>query len=184
MVPALSADKDSPELGRACWCAAGILPQAVGTLLQHTKRKSAGWLTLVSSPADLSCPSWARTRTLLIQRGHQKPRNSSNLQSFTRVRVARCWSLLVFMPYFAVLYSLKCQVGPPRKNTPRKPARPDDLEPARWSDCPSWRHAPLQLRPFRQIAVRPRLIQRSEPVTTKAEAVVVKSLKNITVTAT
>ncbi len=39
----------------------------VGTLLQHTKGKSAGWLTIVSSPADLSCPSWARTRTLLIQ---------------------------------------------------------------------------------------------------------------------
>jgi hypothetical protein len=47
----------------------------VGTLLQHTKGKSAGWLTIVSSPADLGCPSWARaeggllgpTRTLLIQ---------------------------------------------------------------------------------------------------------------------
>ena len=39
----------------------------VGTLLQHTNEKSAGWLTNVSSPADLSCPSWARTRTLLIQ---------------------------------------------------------------------------------------------------------------------
>jgi hypothetical protein len=39
----------------------------VGTLPQHTKRKSAGLLTSVSAPADSSCPSWARTRTLLIQ---------------------------------------------------------------------------------------------------------------------
>jgi hypothetical protein len=31
------------------------------------KRKSAGLLTSISAPADLSCPSWARTRTLLIQ---------------------------------------------------------------------------------------------------------------------
>ena len=39
----------------------------VGTLPQHTKRKSAGLLTSVSAPADSSCPSWARTRTPLIQ---------------------------------------------------------------------------------------------------------------------
>jgi hypothetical protein len=32
-----------------------------------------------------SCPSWARTRTLLIQRGRYNQPNSSNLQPFTRV---------------------------------------------------------------------------------------------------
>jgi hypothetical protein len=50
----------------------------------------------------------ARTRTLLIQRGHQKQPNSSKLLPFTRVRVTRCWSLLAFMLDFAVLHSLKC----------------------------------------------------------------------------
>jgi hypothetical protein len=55
------------------------------------------------------CPSWARTRTLLIQRGRYNQPNSSNLQPFTRVRVTRCWSLLGFMLDFAVLYSLKCR---------------------------------------------------------------------------
>ena len=54
------------------------------------------------------CPSWARTRTLLIQRGHYNHPNSSNLPPFTRVRVTRCWSLAGFMPDFAVLYSLRC----------------------------------------------------------------------------
>ena len=33
-----------------------------------------------------SCPSWARTRTLLIQRGRCNHPNSGNLQPFTRVR--------------------------------------------------------------------------------------------------
>ena len=33
------------------------------------------------------CPSWARTRTLLSQRGGHKPPNSSNLQPFTRLGV-------------------------------------------------------------------------------------------------
>jgi hypothetical protein len=56
-----------------------------------------------------NCPSWARTRTLLIQRGQRKHLNSSNLQAFTRVRVTRCWSLMGFMLDFAVLYSLKCR---------------------------------------------------------------------------
>src|SRR5439155_11544197 len=44
-----------------------------------------------------SCPSWARTRTLLIQRGRYNALNSSNLQAFTRavspaaeVRSASC----------------------------------------------------------------------------------------------
>ena len=32
-------------------------------------------------------PSWAQTRTLLIQRGQHRPLNSSNLQPFTRARV-------------------------------------------------------------------------------------------------
>ena len=105
---------------------------SVGTLLLHTKGKSAGWLTIVSSPANVSCPSWARaagrapkktptvihrghcpswarTRTLLIQRGRCNPPNSGNLQPFTRVRVTRCRSLKGFMPDFAVLYSLKCR---------------------------------------------------------------------------
>jgi hypothetical protein len=49
------------------------------------------------------------TRTLLIQRGRYNHSNSSNLQTFTRVRVTQCWSLLGFMLDFAVLYSLKCQ---------------------------------------------------------------------------
>ena len=66
-------------------------------------------LTRVSSPADLSCPSWARTRTLLIQRGRCNHPNSGNLQPFTRVRATRCRSLKTFMPDFAVLYSLKCR---------------------------------------------------------------------------
>jgi hypothetical protein len=48
------------------------------------------------------------TRTLLIQRGRNNPPNFSNLLTFTRVRVTRCWSLLGFMLDFAVLYSLKC----------------------------------------------------------------------------
>ncbi len=55
-----------------------------------------------------SCPSWARTRTLLIQRGRGNQPNSSNLLPFMRVRVTRCWSLLGFMLDFVVLYSLKC----------------------------------------------------------------------------
>ncbi len=54
------------------------------------------------------CPSWARTRTLLIQRGRCNHPNSGNLQPFTRVRATRCWSLLGFMLDFAILYSLKC----------------------------------------------------------------------------
>src|SRR5688500_18113903 len=88
----------------------------VGTLLQHTKANQRGWLTIVSSPADLSCPSWARaegdllgsSRTLLIQRGLGTTPNSSNLQLFTRVRVTRCWSLPASMLDFALLYSHKC----------------------------------------------------------------------------
>jgi hypothetical protein len=39
----------------------------------------------------LSCPSWARTRTLLIQRGRGNQPNSSNLLPFTRARVTGCW---------------------------------------------------------------------------------------------
>ena len=70
------------------------------------RKKTAGAL------APASGPSWARTRTLLIQRGHQNHPNSSNLQPFTRVRVTRCWSLLAFMPYFAVFHSLKCSGWP------------------------------------------------------------------------
>jgi len=54
-------------------------------------------------------PSWARTRTLLIQRGRCNLSNSGNLPTFTRVRVTRCRSLKAFMPDFAVLYSLKCR---------------------------------------------------------------------------
>jgi hypothetical protein len=54
------------------------------------------------------CPSWARTRTLLIQRDRCNRPNSSNLPPFPRVRVTRCWSLLGFMLDFAVLYSHKC----------------------------------------------------------------------------
>jgi AMP-binding enzyme C-terminal domain len=88
----------------------------VGTPLKHTKRKSAGWLTFVSSAVDLSCPSWARAeggrrpvRTLLIQRGPWNRLNPSDLQPITRVRVTQCWSLLGFLIDFAVLYSFKCQ---------------------------------------------------------------------------
>ena len=44
-------------------------PAESGQRMRVTAARSAGWLTRVSSPADLSCPSWARTRTLLIQRG-------------------------------------------------------------------------------------------------------------------
>jgi hypothetical protein len=44
------------------------------------------------------CPSWARTRTLLIQRGRGEPPNSSNLHAFTRVRVTRCSRWMDFMP--------------------------------------------------------------------------------------
>jgi hypothetical protein len=66
---------------------------------------------LSSCPAP-NCPSWARTRTLLIQRGQWNTPKSSNLLPFTRVRVTRCWSLLGFMLDFAVLYSLKRQSLP------------------------------------------------------------------------
>ena len=48
--------------------------------------------------------------------------NYRNLQPFTRVRVTRCWSLLAFMPDFAVLYSLKCQSLLP----PFLDSQPDD----------------------------------------------------------
>jgi hypothetical protein len=89
------------------WCA-GNSATCVGTLPEHTKRKSAGWLTHVSSPADLSCPFWARaeggllgpTRTLLVERPSE-PAEFSNLQPSTRVRVTDtgvsrvgCWPLL------------------------------------------------------------------------------------------
>jgi hypothetical protein len=60
----------------------GHSASCVGTLLQHTKGKSAGWLTHVSSPADLSCPSWARTRTLLIQSPLDQTHISDNLLGF------------------------------------------------------------------------------------------------------
>jgi hypothetical protein len=87
----------------------GYSATCVGTPLQHTKRKSAGWLTRVSWLADLSCPSWARTRTLLIQRGRCDLSNSGSFPTFTRVRVTRCRNLPAFMPDFAVLYSLRCR---------------------------------------------------------------------------
>ena len=54
------------------------------------------------------CPSWARTRTLLIQRGHYNHPNSTNLRVSTRGRVTRCWGLVTLMPDFAVPYSLRC----------------------------------------------------------------------------
>jgi hypothetical protein len=63
----------------------------------------------MSSCPFSNCPSWARTRTLLIQRGCGSRRNSSNLLPFTRVRVTRCWSLLAFMLDFAVVRSHRCQ---------------------------------------------------------------------------
>ena len=59
-----------------------------------------------------SCPSWARTRTLLIQRGRRNRLNSSNLLPFTRVRVTRCWSLLALMLDFAVVCSHRCRSLP------------------------------------------------------------------------
>ena len=70
------------------------------------------------------CPSWARTRTLLIQRGRCNRSNSGNLPPFTRVRVTRCRSLLAFMSDFAVLYSLKCR------------SLPDPLSPLRLVEPP------------------------------------------------
>src|SRR5580765_4242854 len=68
-----------------------------------------------------SCPSWARTRTLLIQRGDCNPPNSGNLQAFTRDRVTRCRGLTAFVSDFAVLYSLKCRSLP--ESLPREPFR-------------------------------------------------------------
>jgi hypothetical protein len=56
---ALGADKTRQNWGAACWCAVGILAQALAHCYSKQKGKSAGWLTIVSSPADLSCPSWA-----------------------------------------------------------------------------------------------------------------------------
>jgi hypothetical protein len=84
-----------------------IRTSRVGTLQQQLNAKSASGLSVVSPPDDLSCPSWARTRTLLIQRGRCKPLDSSNLLPFTRVRVTRCWSLLAWMLQSAVLCSLR-----------------------------------------------------------------------------
>jgi hypothetical protein len=53
-------------------------------------------LPILGSNQDSPDPEWR----------HNQP-NSSNLLTFTRVRVTRCWSLLGFMLDFAVLYSLK-----------------------------------------------------------------------------
>jgi hypothetical protein len=106
----LGADETRQNCGGACWCAAGFCT-GVGTLLQHTKGKSAGRLTHVSSPADLSCPSWARaegdlwgsaaggllgpTRTLLIQSRKRVedlqalPRSPCRRQGFKPIDVLR-----------------------------------------------------------------------------------------------
>jgi hypothetical protein len=40
----------------------------VGTLHQHTKTESAGWLTHISSPADLSCPGQAGDPSTWLER--------------------------------------------------------------------------------------------------------------------
>ena len=99
------------------WALAPLVPPAA----RKTQRRKHQLLTpLRVAPPGLaaageglpSCPSWARTRTLLIQRGRDNQPNSSNLLTFTRVRVTRCWNLPAFMPAFAVLYSLKCRSLP------------------------------------------------------------------------
>ena len=60
------------------------------------------------------CPSWARTRTLLIQRGQYNQPNPSNLLTFTRVRATQCCGLLAAMLDFALVCSHKCQSLPSR----------------------------------------------------------------------
>ena len=67
------------------------------------------------------CPSWARTRTLLIQRNRCNRLNSGNLPPFTRVRATRCQSLPTWMPDFAGPYSLTCRSLP--ESRPRDPFR-------------------------------------------------------------
>src|SRR5688572_32861585 len=43
-----------------------------------------------ASARRFHCPSWARTRTLLIQRWHRNPLNSCNLQLHPRDSAVRC----------------------------------------------------------------------------------------------
>ena len=65
----------------------------VSVLPAHTKRWKdvAHNQPLKTDAKDASsCPSWARTRTLLIQRGPDNGLNLSNLQYSLRARVTRC----------------------------------------------------------------------------------------------
>ena len=60
---------------------------------QGARVAEAGTDSLTGLPADTGSPSWARTRTLLIQRaiaGCQTPASCK----FHATRVTRCWSLL------------------------------------------------------------------------------------------
>jgi hypothetical protein len=68
-------------------------PPAGSRLLTHLPQIGKARHRVIRYRA-FSCPSWARTRTLLIQSRQHNPPNSSNLQPFTRARVTRCWSLL------------------------------------------------------------------------------------------
>lgn len=54
-----------------------------------------------SLPGHTDPPRCRSRPRALIQRGRGNQPNSTNLQPFTRVRVSRCWSLLVAMPDFA-----------------------------------------------------------------------------------
>jgi hypothetical protein len=84
------------------------------SLFETLRRDSSGGLAARrrTSPPPVSCPSWARTRTLLIQRGRGNQPDSSNLLPKMRVRVTRCWSLLGRMLDLAGLYSLRCRSLP------------------------------------------------------------------------
>ena len=67
------------------------------------------------------CPSWARTRTLLIQRGHC---NSPNVRQLAGIYARSCHPMpgwTAFVSDFALLYSLKCRSLP--ESLPRDPFR-------------------------------------------------------------
>ena len=82
-----------PELGRPLDLGAGACPPrekwSQKPLERAHKRKGPIHRNGIGPS---SCPSWARTRTLLIQRGRCNGPNSDNLPQFTRVRVTRCWN--------------------------------------------------------------------------------------------
>jgi hypothetical protein len=121
---------------------------SVGTLLQHIKGRSAGWLTIVSSPADLSCPSWARAeghrlgvnQALLIQRNRCKQPNSSNLLikcEFVSPDAGVCRLQCSTLPYFTHTNVRVCRPFPHSHSYDRRVVPYSLTDITSLSDCPA-----------------------------------------------